>query len=361
LKNPIHTLNARGNVLLEVIRDTFDLNSEHMFREIQGMHNQVCDTLKSKSINYSDLKNALVPHTDRNEIALFFDTQKIDKMSYGKEVLDRLLPLLNKKSKHSILVGDYIGKNLEQEFLYEEFSKIQIFNSTDWYHSSQYYVVYLNNQTKGMVEQIVDGFKSWSPFIGFANTTYASRLKFILSFSLVHLITKLGKIFIQEHEDDRPNTENINIQFYSPKKFGYDVKSISGSLFGVFLTYKIERPVFGNFQIDTEMAFNALVPNPEAISEFEIFIEDRKLEYLRSEKSGSLKKAELHSASKEQISNLIKQKIANNYIYNLIDEHGCRRFSVILEIKTPKKGVVKLMPVLEYDIENTQLRLITMY
>lgn len=347
--------------MLEVVRDTFDLNSEHMYHEIQRMHNQVCNILKSKGVNYSEVKNALVPNIDRKEIALFFDTQKIENTSYGKEVLNRLLPLLNKNSKHSILVGDYVCRNFEQEVLYDEFCKIQFLNPTEWHHSSQYYVVYLNNQTKKMVEDIVGGFESWPPFIGYENTTYASELKFILSLSLRHLITKLKKTLIQEHEDDRPNTEDINIQFYSPKKFGYDVKSLTGYLYGVFLTYKIERPVFGTYGVDTEMAFNALVPNPKGISDFDIFIEDAKFGYLQSEKSGSLKKAELDNASKGHIENLIKQKIANNYIYNLMDRHDCRRFSVILELKVSKKDTVKLMPVLEYDIEENQLRLITMY
>ena len=360
-KKPIHTLNARGNVLLEVVRDTFDLNSEHMFREIQSMHNQVCDVLNNKAVNYLDLKNALVPHTDRYEIALFFDTQKIDKMSYGKEVLDRLWPLLNKSSKHSILVGDYVARKLEQEILFDEFSTINFFHSTEWFNSSQYFVVYLNNQTKSMVDIIIGGFKSWSAFIGYADMTFSSRLKFILSFSLVHLITKLGKTFIQEHEDDRSNTENVNIQFHSPEKYDFNVKSLCSSLYGVFLTCKIERPVFGNFQVDTDMAFNAMVPNPRGVSDFDILIADEKLGYLQSEKSGSLKKAELHNASKKNIADLIKQKIANNYIYNLIDQDDCRRFSLMLEVETIKKGIVKLMPVLEYDIENNQLRLITMY
>jgi hypothetical protein len=47
---PIHTLNARGNVMLEVMRDYFKLTPNHMQREIQGMHRTLDDTLSEKEI-----------------------------------------------------------------------------------------------------------------------------------------------------------------------------------------------------------------------------------------------------------------------------------------------------------------------
>ena len=45
---PIHTLNARGHVMLEVMRDFFKLDADHMLAEIQGMRRMVVDALAAK-------------------------------------------------------------------------------------------------------------------------------------------------------------------------------------------------------------------------------------------------------------------------------------------------------------------------
>ena len=55
----IHTLNNRGNVFLEVMEDTFHLNSNQMYEEINLMLVDVKNTLSSKGIEYNNLKNIL--------------------------------------------------------------------------------------------------------------------------------------------------------------------------------------------------------------------------------------------------------------------------------------------------------------
>lgn len=51
---PLHTLNARGNILLEVVRDQFKLSSEQMLREIQWLRHAVEEALAGKGIRYDD-------------------------------------------------------------------------------------------------------------------------------------------------------------------------------------------------------------------------------------------------------------------------------------------------------------------
>ena len=118
---PIHTLNARGNGMLEVVRDYFKLSPDRMLVEIQGMRAQVAQVLKTKGIDYNDLRAALVPDREKFEIALVFDTMKIENGWYGYEVFQRIIPLLDPRTKNSILVGDYIGSNSQQDTLYEAF------------------------------------------------------------------------------------------------------------------------------------------------------------------------------------------------------------------------------------------------
>ena len=55
----IHTLNNRGNVFLEVMEDTFHLNSNQMYEEINLMLVDVKNTLSCKGIEYNNLKNIL--------------------------------------------------------------------------------------------------------------------------------------------------------------------------------------------------------------------------------------------------------------------------------------------------------------
>lgn len=66
---PIHTLNARGNIMLEVMRDYFNITPDRMLIEIQGMRKEVAAVLKLKGVNYDELRAALVPNPERLEIA----------------------------------------------------------------------------------------------------------------------------------------------------------------------------------------------------------------------------------------------------------------------------------------------------
>ncbi|MGG6897017.1 hypothetical protein [Rhizobium sp. BR 315] len=106
---PLHTLNARGNILLEVVRDQFKLSPERMFREIQWLRHSVEEAFSGKGISYDDLKTALVPGRKRREMALVFDIRALDRGWYGLPVFRRLIPLFSKDSNHSVLAGDYIG------------------------------------------------------------------------------------------------------------------------------------------------------------------------------------------------------------------------------------------------------------
>src|SRR5450759_4575498 len=100
---PIFTLNARGNIMLEVMRDYFKLNSDVMHREIQGMHMETQRVLATKGIPYAQLKAALVPAADRNEAGFIFDSQQVESNSYGAEVAKAILPLLDRRTTQSVL------------------------------------------------------------------------------------------------------------------------------------------------------------------------------------------------------------------------------------------------------------------
>jgi hypothetical protein len=72
MSQQIFTLNARGNIMLEVMQGYFGLDRARMLREINTSFSGLLEILKVKRIDYASLKNALVPCPDRNEAAFIF-------------------------------------------------------------------------------------------------------------------------------------------------------------------------------------------------------------------------------------------------------------------------------------------------
>jgi hypothetical protein len=72
-------------------------------------------------------------------------------------------------------------------------------------------------------------------------------------------LLKKGKTFIMAHEDDRLNSENVNITPYNLEQHGYSVTSLQSNYFSIFLSYKIERPVFDIDTTDIEIALNSII------------------------------------------------------------------------------------------------------
>ena len=155
----VHMLNARGNVMLEVMRDYFELSPARMLHEIQAMRNEVERMLAANGVRYTDLKSALVPDRKRREIALVFDTLEIEDSWYGYSILGRVIPLFDRKSSHSVLLGDYIDTGSRQPLLHQAMTQAVRLNRDIIYkHSSQFFIVYVNNLTDSMVQRFDSGF-----------------------------------------------------------------------------------------------------------------------------------------------------------------------------------------------------------
>jgi len=362
---PIFTLNARDHVMLEVMREYFKLSPEAMFHEIQGMRRAVEEALALKGIRYEALKTALVPDQQRREVALVFDTTAIKSDWYGYDVFERVIPLFDKKSNHSVLVGDYLSRRGQAQQLFDAFEEsVELRRNVEYKHPTQFYIVYINNLTDAMVERLDLGLRSYAGYVGIAEMTYASRFKIYLSTMLVNAFIKHGKIVLQGHEPDRDAEEDVNMSAYPFEKNGYVCRSISDDLMGVLLAYKIERPVFPGFETDTEFALNAVTATPLPLDDFRIEVEEAKLGYLKSQKAGSMERAGLASVDIAQLAALIREKVTDSYIYNLVYDAAYKitKFNVIIEIREPlTKRPTRLLAALEYRALNKVLRLITLY
>lgn len=364
-RGPIHTLNARGNVMLEVMRSYFDLKPHHVQREIQGMRNMLEDTLARKGIAYAELRSALVPDRKRREVALVFDTTSIESGWYGYDVFERVIPLLDKRSNHSILVGDYLDRPRQADQLFIAFQEaVRLRRSVDYRHPTQFYIVYLNNQTEAMVNRLDEGLADYKAYVGYAETTYNSTFKIYLSTMLVNLCVKHGRNIIQGHEPDRDEAEDVNICGYPFEKSGFTCRSVSSDLEGVLLSYKIERPVFPGFEEDTEFALNAISLLPLPLDDFEVEVAEAKLAYIKANKVGSAERIGMETMSAADLAALIKEKISDSYIYSMefLEDHGVAKFNVILEIPSTSSAYpTRLLASLEYRPEQKLLRLITLF
>jgi len=223
----IHTLDARGNVMLPVLKHEFNLTDSQCYEQINGIFELMCESLGKKGIEYKKLKSALVPaHGDRYEVAFIFDSTKVDSDWYGYTVFEALIPSLNKESTYSILVGDIIANGMDQHDIKRLlFEKMIKYNESCYQHSSQYYVVYINNLTKHQTLSIAEGLKRKPFFIGHIDMTFDSILKTIFAYCLVEHAIKHKNIILQAHESDRDENEDINISSYPYEQNGFIIKS----------------------------------------------------------------------------------------------------------------------------------------
>lgn len=358
----IFTINARGNMFLEIAKEYFSLDDKIMHSEINRMFDELVKVLDSKEIKYAALKSCLIPKNDRKEIGLIFDSSKIESNWYGNYVFTKLIPLLPKNSTHSVLCGDYIGDNETQNDLFFRFyGAVKQVREFEYLHSTQFFIVYINNLSKNMFDKLISDLKDFESFIGFFDLTNQSFMKSYLSTILANSFIKNNRTILLEHEDDRDNSENVNLISYPFEKSGYKVKSIQGIYYGVFLSYKIEREIFKGFESDGDFALNSISPIVSKIKEIEI--EDKKFEYLKTVKKGKLKKASLISYSKNELAELIKKKIQSNYIYNMTDlkSHNIFKFDILIELINTLNEIVKITLGFEYIPQKQKLRLITLY
>ena len=364
MNDTIFTLDARDHCMLEVMTDYFKLDHDSVHREINFMFQDLIGILKSKSINYQELRSCLTPSTSKKEVILVFDSLQIDNSWYGDEVFRKILPLLDKRTSHSFLCGDYLELKLGQEMLHDELiSSIKLRNPSSYRHSSQYYFVYINNVSENLLEQIDRGLKPFKPYTGYIDATFSCFMKFYASMILCNTFIKHKDIVICGHEDDRDNSENVNMSGYAFEDNHYKCVSLQESLVGVFLSYKIERPVNKGFERDTEFSINSIARNVLAIDNFDVEIDQNKLKYLKREKTGSMRKSELIHFDQKELETLIRKKIADNYLYNLcyLKEHDISKFNIVLEKKVSSGDPIRLMVALEYMPEHRKLRLITMF
>jgi hypothetical protein len=362
----VHTIDSRGNTMLEVMQGYFGLTSEEMRREILSAVQNLTNSLQARGIKYADLRATLTPQADKKEIALLFDTTKINSAWYGLPIHTHLLSLLTTSGSHSILLGDLIGDNHQQSWIRQQLLAQLSPSATQftYQHSTQFYCIYMNNCSDEMVRNLHSGFNEYAPYIGYIDVTYSSIFKTYLSMGLVGSYIKFRQYIIQGHEEDLPEDTNQNTAGFPFEEFDFRCKSVSSTYYDLLLSYKIERPVFEGFEGDQIHSLNAVTSNPIDIAKSVVEIDDRKLEYLYTKKTGTIKRLGILGQPKAVLEDLIREKLRSNYLYNMIfrPNYSVATFNILLELEAIDTGdPVRVVASFAFEEERNAIRLVTLF
>lgn len=360
----IHTLNARGNLLLPVLRKHFAFSDRRTFVEIQRFHRDFLDILRAKGIDYASLRTALTPQPTKHEAAFLFDEERcVSGGIPGLECAEVLFDVLDAKTTHSILGGELIDScdEIARKLLGPAVVSAKGLNFS---HPSFCFVLYVNNLSEGAIANIDAKLRSHKAYIGYLPCTYASLAKTFASMYLMNFVIKQGNTVIMGHEDDRPNTEDHNLHLHDYVAQGFRLKSIQSMYFNTFLAYKPEHMLLNESDDDLEIAVRAMSSVVAPLAEFAVVIEDAKFhQYLQAIKLGKLQKAGLSELTKAELEAAIRSKLRMNYLYNLEwvekSTHRISKFNILLEFPRAGGHPERVVVALEYQPADLVLRLIT--
>ncbi len=273
MSKSIHTIDSRENLELLTVAAFFGIQSDAMHSLISDWHDLLEAELQSEGIDYRELKAALVPAKKKREAALIFDTAAIPDAWYPLPVFEKLLQYLDRKSVNSVLMGDFIERSSPgclQRCLEETGSRID----TDGTHD--HFIVYLNNLSKSDPANLDRHFREFAGYRGIADLSYGSVFKTLLSTMLIPGFIKVRDTVIMEAEYDYAEwildkkKESLggpaNPLGFPFAENGFRTTAISQDLYGIFLSYKIERECDGMDEADQLMGLNSAPARDTGIS-----------------------------------------------------------------------------------------------
>ena len=359
----IHTLNARGNFLLPVMRECFSLSDARTFAEIQNLHGECVGILKAKGIDYALLRTALTPQPTKHEAAFLFDTDLCARsFAPGVECAETLFSALDAQTTHSILGGELFGSS--DQLARKLLDPAVVSTKPSFHLPDTCFVLYVNNLSAGAIAAVDSKLQQLPAYVGYLPCTYSSAAKTFTSLNLMNYVIKHGGTVIMGHEDDRPNTQDFNLHQHDYVTQGFRLRSIQSIYFGTFLSYKPERLLLDLIDDDLEIAVRAMSPAVAPLAEFTVLIEDAKFEkYLQITKLAKLQKAGLAELTKAELETAIRGKLRTNYLYNLEwvsqPTHQLSKFNILLEFPRVGGHPERVVVALEYRPVDRILRLVT--
>ena len=331
----IHTIDARTHLFLEVTSDYLKLNPDDVFQSIQSMAAETRRILASKGIKYDHLRTALTPQPLRHEVAFALDyTKATNQHRYDYDALEAIFRAIKTDSSHSILCGDWIapGRNSAAAYVGALREELVCPGAPYQGRGDAIYFVCINNLSDEMKDEMVRRVSAVPGYVGYAVLNRTSLLKAYLSTFLIRAFLVHKGTVIQGHEDDVSNDEDSNMSCYPLDEWGFKIRSIASTYYGVFLAYKIERPVLKN-ERDREFAMNSLLPLTLDISKYEVQMDPKKIPYLEGEHPISMQKMGFIGLTADEIAAQVRSRIQANYVYRLSRATNGRtlKFDLMLE------------------------------
>lgn len=369
-RHMIYTFNAKEFLLYPVMKSYFELSDNDVYKAIQEGFELLLKQLNRKKVSYDSLKSALIPNQDKDrfETCFIIDSTQMACADYGNYVFEKLIPLLDKESVYSILCGDYIDllykyrTDSQQQLRWEMNNKLIRCHKSEYKHSSQYFLVYINRLTGNQRLKIVKGLYQYKWFNGFVDVTHSSCFKSYISNILESVCIKTKSTVIMSHPSDHSDDENINVRGLPFEANGFKIISINEDSYGAFLSYKLESQIPD--KEDVGFSLNALFPKFDSFEKIELHISDDKWnKYLTNSEKGKGRIMETlgySSIDKECFSKEVFKYICANYIYNLKkNEYGDLMFNVCVELPTVNGHIRKTTIALKYHPENGIIEVIT--
>ena len=180
----IHTIEARGHLMLEVVTEHFGFTPERVFREIQSMAAETRRILALKGVRYDDLRAALTPQPLRHEVAFALDyTKATNQGRYDAAALEAIFRGINRQSSHSILCGDWIAPQRKLASAFVDALRQGLVCPSAGYggQGDEIYFVYVNNLSDRMRDDLVRRLGAIPGYVGYAPLNRTSLLKAYLS------------------------------------------------------------------------------------------------------------------------------------------------------------------------------------
>jgi len=201
-------------------------------------------------------------------------------------------------------------------------------------------------------------------------STSVSLTKTFVTMYLMNFGIRHKNTMILGHEDDRPNTENFNLHMHDYTVLGLKIRSVQLMYFGIFLSYKPEHMQLIDSDDDLEIAVRAMSKEVAQFRDLTVFIEDKKFEYLISEKDGKLALAGLSHLTKAELEEAIQAKMRSSYLYSLdwrdvpadSSSAGYKGsfFNIMLEFPREAGDPERMTVALEYQPTSKVIRVVTM-
>lgn len=354
----MHILNARDNVLLQVMQMMNGGDESSLPAEVRASHTQLVAELKTAGVVYEELRGSLSPQTTSHERAFLFDSNKSGGL-YGITIGNQVLARLPKTLSCSIIVGDIVSDVRNHPAVSRLFDKIQedygeLLNCI--------YVVYLNNLSEVQVRDLDVKFCEIAGYVRSLNMTIASPLKNLLSLSIGSTYIKHKQVLISAFADlDRGGVVQLKVNEPGLTRDQFSHVGVLTDYYSLFLSYKIESSL-NLEETDSRYSIAMLHGSSKNLQGLKVVVPDAKLEYVKKKKSGSMKIAQLEDASADEVAELIRKAIEGNYIYNLQNnEYGDAIFNVIVSIDRNDGRRVRLMAALKLIESSSTLSLVTFY